>query len=485
MEFSAFLPETIVVAGASILLLLSLIGYRNKKYVNGILAMLIPIIAFIIIAFQAGSVSNLLFVQDGFAQFARGLLSLISLPILLSSFDMFSSDSKRQGEFLFLMLISLSGLMLLCQASSLMIVYLAIEISSIPLYMLAGFRVGSVRSKEAVVKYFLLGAFASAVTIYGMSLVYSTTHTLAFSQLAQHISPTLPGLTGLPIEYAGLIFIFAGLFFKIAAFPFHFWAPDVYEGSPPISTAFISVAPKIGVVVLMARFVGFAIPSALSTGVAWVVMSISAVTMTFGNITAIWQNNVKRIFAYSSIAQVGYILMGVAVIAIHPGTTIAKDGAIGILMYLTAYALMNIAGFSIIKVVESRRGGSSLKNFAGLGKTNPALSIAMVVTLVSLLGIPWTAGFFGKLFVFKSAINASLYWLVILAVVNSAISAFYYFGIVKYMYLKEPDESIEQSGFSDVFSSLSSGICSVGTAVLIMVPGLIPLIEKACRVFGD
>lgn len=484
MEFSAFLPETIVVAGASFLLLLSLINYNHKKYVNGILAMLIPIIAFLVIVLQSGGMSNLLFVQDGFANFARGLLLIISLPIILASLDMFSSDSKRQGEFLFLMLISVSGLMLMSQASNLMVVYLAIEISSIPLYMLAGFRVGNVRSKEAVVKYFLLGAFASAITIYGMSLVYSTTHTLAFSQLVTFISTELPGLTGLPIEYAGLIFIFAGLFFKVAAFPFHFWAPDVYEGAPPISTAFISVAPKIGVLVLMARFVGFAIPSALSTSVTWVVMSISAISMTFGNVSALWQSNVKRIFAYSSIAQIGYILMGVAVIALNPGSEIAVQGATGILMYLTAYALMNIAGFSIIKVVESRRGGSSLKHFAGLGKTNPALSIAMVITLVSLLGIPWTAGFFGKLFVFKSAIYSKLYWLVILAVVNSAISAFYYFGIVKSMYLTEPDESIEQTGFFDIFSSVASGICSVGTAILIMIPGLIPLMENACRMFG-
>ncbi|MEZ4813410.1 MAG: NADH-quinone oxidoreductase subunit N [Caldisericia bacterium] len=357
-----------------------------------------------------------------------------------------------------------------------MIVYLAIEITSIPLYMLAGMNTKDDISKEAVVKYFLLGAFASAITIYGISLVFTTTKTMLFSQL-------FSSLSGLPIEYMGLTFVFAGLFFKVAAFPFHFWAPDVYEGAPPVSTAFISVAPKIGVLIVMARFVGTALPPNLATSFGWVVIAISVLSMTFGNITAIWQTNVKRIFAYSSIAQIGYILMGVVVIAFNPGTELAAQGAAGILMYVTAYALMNIAGFSIIKVVEGRRGGSSLKHFAGLGKTNPALSIAMVVTLVSLLGVPWAAGFFGKLFVFKAAISAKLIWLVIVAVINSAISAFYYFGIVRAMYLEEPDEEIVQENFGNMFASVASGICALGTATLIMIPGLVMLIEKASQIF--
>ena len=477
VDLSAFLPEIIVVTGACLLLLISLIPYSGKKYVNGILAMLILVIAFFAITNQTDGISNLMFATDGFANYARGLLLLLSLPILLSSLDMFSADSKRQGQFLFLMLISISGLMLMSQATNLMVVYLAIEITSIPLYMLAGMKTNDSKSKEAVVKYFLLGAFASAMTIYGISLIYTTTHTMMFSVL-------FTKLTTLPINYMGLIFIFAGLFFKVAAFPFHFWAPDVYEGAPPISTAFISVAPKIGVLVLMARFVGFAIPDALSNDIAWIVMIISALSMTFGNITAIWQTNVKRIFAYSSIAQIGYILIGVAVIAMFPRTEFASQGATGILMYVTAYALMNIAGFSIIKVVESRRGGSSLKHFAGLGKTNPAIAVAMTITLVSLLGIPWAAGFFGKLFIFKAAISTKLYWLVILAVVNSAISAFYYFGIAKSMYLDKPDEEIVQTGFTDIFASATSAICSFGTAILIMIPGLIPLIENASSIFG-
>jgi len=486
-SFAPFIPETIVFGGACILLLVSLIRCPCKRLVTGFGAMLIPIVAFAVMCMQNGGVligqavesvnsGSLLFASDSFALYARGLLLLLSLIVMISAIDMFTEDSKRQGEFLFLMLISLGGLMLMTQASNLMVLYLAIEVSSIPLYMMAGLKVHDIKAKEAVVKYFLLGAFASAMTIYGISLIYTTAHTMTFTQIAT-------SLTGAPIEILGIVLVLAGLFFKIAAFPFHFWAPDVYEGAPPISTAFISVAPKIGVLIALSRFVGFSFITGSGTAnlVGWIIMGVSVASMTFGNVTAIWQKEVKRIMAYSSIAQIGYMLMGVVVIAFS--TEHAASGAAGILVYVTAYALMNIAAFSVIKVVEARRGGSSLKHFAGLGKTNPALAIAMIVTLVSLLGIPWAAGFFGKLFIFKAAVSANLYWLVIVAVVNSALSAYYYFGIARAMYLDTPSEEITQTETGNPFASFAAGLSAFGTAVLIMVPWITEFIQKASQVF--
>ena len=313
---------------------------------------------------------------------------------------------------------------------------------------------------------------------YGISLIYTTAGTFSFVELFNNIK-------GTPLEMAGFIFVLAGLSFKIAAVPFHFWAPDVYEGSPPISTAFISVAPKIGALIVLSRFISMGINPAASDNFAnlvkWSIAAISALSMTYGNLTAIWQTEVKRIMAYSSIAQIGYMLIGIVVIAFSPEAVIRSEGARGILMYVTAYALMNIAVFSVIKVVEARRGGTTLNHFKGLSKTDPGLALAMTVSLVSLLGIPFAAGFFGKLLIFTAGVSAGLYWLVVLAVINSAISAFYYFGIVKNMYFEAPDQECLRTetkpGFS--FAYLVAVVCSALTLVIGLLPWIYQLIAKA------
>nr|HPM44760.1 NADH-quinone oxidoreductase subunit N [Caldisericia bacterium] len=294
MNFASFYPEMVLLVGACIILLLSVFKFALRKYVLGLLAILTVVISFIVMQAVPGirEPAGNLFVQNDFSNFARGLLLVISVPILISSLDMFNDASKRQGEFVFLMLISVTGLMLLVQSSHMLSLYLGIELSSIPLYMLAGLKSHNPKSKEAVVKYFLLGAFASAMTIYGISLIYTTAGTFSFVELFNNIK-------GTPLEMAGFIFVLAGLSFKIAAVPFHFWAPDVYEGSPPISTAFISVAPKIGALIVLSRFISMGINPAASDNFANLVKrsiaAISALSMTYGNLTAIWQTEVKRI----------------------------------------------------------------------------------------------------------------------------------------------------------------------------------------------
>ncbi len=466
MNLSAFLPETIMLVGGCLVLLVSVFKMPFKRFVLGLLGIATAVIALIVllsldpVSHPAGN----LFLQDGFSNFARALLLIITVPIFVSSFDMFSEISKRQGQFVFLVLISVGGLMLLVQSTHMLSLYLAIEMSSIPLYLMAGLRLGDVKAKEAVVKYFLLGAFASAVIIYGFSLMFNTTGTLAFSELSKRI-------IGTPLEYLGIVMLIAGLAFKVAAVPFHFWAPDVYEGAPSISVAFISVAPKIGALVVLSRFVVMAINPIIAPAVWPLLAAISALSMTFGNLSALWQTEVKRIMAYSSIAQIGYMLIAVVVMAFDP--TIKEKAAEGMLMYVTAYALMNIAVFSIIKVIRNKYGGSTLSHFRGLSKTNPSLALAMLISLVSLLGVPFAAGFFGKLLVFTSGVSAGLYWLVVLAVINSGISAFYYFGIVKTMYLEQPDSEIAPAtteARSVGFAEAVGYVCALGTLVLGLVP---------------
>ncbi|NLI39767.1 MAG: NADH-quinone oxidoreductase subunit N [Caldisericales bacterium] len=478
MNLASFYPEMVLLAGASTILLLSVFRFPLRKYVLGLLAILAVAISFVVMQTVPGvrEPAGNLFVQNDFSNFARGLLLVISVPILLSSLDMFNDASKRQGEFVFLMLISVTGLMLLVQSSHMLSLYLGIELASIPLYMMAGLKLHDPTSKEAVVKYFLLGAFASAMTIYGISLIYTTAGTFSFVELFNNIK-------GTPLEMVGFIFVLAGLSFKVAAVPFHFWAPDVYEGSPPVSTAFISVAPKIGALIVLSRFVSMGINPASSSDfinlVKWSVAGISALSMTYGNLAAIWQTEVKRIMAYSSIAQIGYMLIGIAVMAFSSDAAIRSEGARGILMYVTAYALMNIAVFSIIKVVKIRRGGTTLNHFKGLSKTDPGLALAMTISLVSLLGIPFAAGFFGKLLVFTAGVSAGLYWLVILAIINSAISAFYYFGIAKNMYLEAPDQEYLEAKPAFSFAYLVAVVCSVSTLVIGLLPWIYQLIAKA------
>ncbi|MBP7732259.1 MAG: NADH-quinone oxidoreductase subunit N [Caldisericia bacterium] len=486
-HLSSFMPEIIVFVGACVLLLMSVLPIPNKKMVLGISAFAVPLIALVNLVKDIPYKENILpagamVVQDSVADFCCILLLLIASPVLLSSFDMFSSNSKRQGEFLFLLLLSLGFLMLMVQATNLIVLFLAIEGASIPLYMLAGLRKGDIRSKEAVVKYFILGAFASAITIYGISLIFAQSLSFDFAVIAK-VSSAGSIINTLTI---GFVLVVMGLGFKVAAFPFHFWAPDVYEGSPPVSTSFISVAPKIGALIALSRFVGFAMPEQIGLVITYLLMGVSVASMTYGNITALLQTEVKRLMAYSSIAQIGYMLISVVVISSKPSNVDMTSAAIaGIMMYVTAYALMNIGAFSIINVVEKERGGTTLDHFKGLSKTHPGLALAMVVILVSLLGIPFTVGFFGKLYVFSSAVGSSIIWIVIVAILNSALSAFYYFNIVKAMYIESPENSQELSmTYLKNPATISSFICTVGILFVGLVPAIYAAIDAASKAFG-
>jgi len=325
-------------------------------------------------------------------------------------------------------------------------------------YVLAGFIRQNIKSNEAALKYFLLGAFSSAFLLYGISLIYGLTGTTDIKAIASFI--TEKGLAGNFSLLLSVIFFTVAFGFKIAAAPFHMWTPDVYEGAPTSITAFMSVGPKAAGFAVLGRvfMVAFA-----SVKVEWaaILIPISILTMAIGNIVALSQTNIKRMLAYSSIAHAGYALLGVI--------TANNEGLAGMMNYLMIYAFMNIGAFAVIIMLRSEGfKGESISDYEGLSKTHPLAAMLMLIFMFSLTGIPPTAGFIGKLYIFMSAINAGYTWLVVVAVMFSAISAYFYLRIVIYMYMRDPKETVVLS------TSFSNGIALGITAVAVLFIGVMP-----------
>jgi NADH-quinone oxidoreductase subunit N len=338
-----------------------------------------------------------------------------------------------------MLLIATCGMMVLVSATDLVTVFLGIETMSIALYVLAGIRSERQRSGEAAIKYLLLGAFATGFLLYGMALLYGGTGGLHnLTEIGSAVS-RMGGAVPVYV-YAGAGLMMIGLLFKVAAVPFHFWSPDVYQGAPTPVTAFMSAGPKAAAFVAFIRVFAGALPdlSAAWGPALWV---IAVVTMTTGNIIAIAQKDIKRMLAYSSIAHAGYLLVGVLAAAKFE---VFKSAAAGVMFYLVAYYLMNIGAFTIaILVSRAREGGDyQIDDYKGMSASHPWLSAAMALFLISLAGIPPTAGFFGKLYVFSAAVNAGYVTLVVIAVLNSAISVYYYLRIVVFMYMQPAEKPI-------------------------------------------
>lgn len=473
MNYTLLLPEIVIFCGACILLIISLLPLSNRKLTLGVISVLVPVISlFLLLKSKAWDsyISDLL-IQDPLSFYCRILLLILVTFVIFASLEMFTNRSKRQGEFLTLLLFSAGGLMIMTQATHTLTLYLAIETSSIPLYMIAGLKLNDPKSKEAIVKYYLLGAFASAMLIYGVALIFSATDQLSFVQIARMVRLE-------PVVLLGTIMILAGLAFKIAAFPFHFWAPDVYEGAPPISSAMISVGPKIAALIAILRFVTMGIGGPFLPIITILLICFSALSMTFGNLSAIWQTEVKRIMAYSSIAQVGYMLLAVVVILISNysiGTESAGTLAMkGLLFYITSYSFTNIGIFSFLKTVEKIKGGTVLEDFQGLAKTHPWIAAPMAILLLSLLGLPILSGFFGKLMVFSSLAQINYWWLLILAILNSLISAYYYLGIIKAMFFLRSDSFSFLDNLKNNTAFITGYICLLATITL----GLLPWIYR-------
>ena len=431
------LPEIVLALGAMLLLMVG--AFRDERAIKGIdgAAILLLIVAGVIVALlPAGKLVTFdgSFVVDGFARFLKLLALTGSATAILMSSHYLEVEKRQKFEYSILILLSTTGMLMLISAADLIALYLGLELMSLALYVVAAINRDSVRSTEAGLKYFVLGALSSGMLLYGASLVYGFTGTVTFAGIAKAASQVGPGQTNLGLVF-GLVFLFAGFCFKVSAVPFHMWTPDVYEGAPTPITAFFAAAPKVAGIAMFVRTTIVAFPGILSQ---WqqIVVFVAIASMALGAFAAIGQRNIKRLMAYSSIGHMGFALVGLAA-----GT---QEGVQGVLVYMTIYVAMTLGTFACI--LSMRRDGQMVENIsdlAGLARTKPAMAFFFALLLFSLAGIPPLAGFFAKFYVFLAAIKAGLFTLAVIGVVTSVVGAYYYLTIVKIMYFEEPAKPFE------------------------------------------
>lgn len=454
-DLNIILPEIIL----SVYAMLALVGavYTAKDELASTLCWLTAIL-FAVIAFwissdssAAQSAFNGMFIDDGFARFAKVIILLSAAAVLVMSVDYMRRRDLMKFEFPILISLAVVGMMMMVSAGNLMSLYMGLELQSLALYVVASFRRDSVNSTEAGMKYFVLGALSSGLLLYGASLVYGYTGSADFAIIIQ--SAGQGGSIGLMI---GLVLVISGLAFKVSAVPFHMWTPDVYEGSPTPVTAFFATAPKVAAMALFARVMHDAFGDATAD---WqqVIVLMSLLSMFLGAVAAIGQTNIKRLMAYSSIAHMGYALMGLAA-----GTAYGVEA---MLMYMTFYVIMNIGTFAFIMTMEKDgQPVTDIQSLNLLSKSNPGKALAVMVLMVSLAGIPGTIGFFGKLYVLQAAYEAGLLWLAIAGVIASVIGAYYYLRIIYLMWFgTEQDDALDD--YSTPMLTAFVSISAIATVV--------------------
>ena len=429
--FGPILPELLLLAGALALLLLGAIQGEKTVGVVDIASVVILLGTAVLVILEPGVRVETFggsFVVDNFSRFMKVLALLGSASAIVMSIDYFRERRIRRFEFGILVLTSTAGMMVMISARDLVLLYLGLELMSLSLYVIASIDRDNLRSTEAGLKYFVLGALSSGMLLYGASLIYGFTGTVAFTGIAEAAKQS----TSIGLIF-GLVFLFTGLAFKVSAVPFHMWTPDVYEGAPTPVTAFFSAAPKVAA---MALFLRAALDAFPTVAPQWqqIIIFISIASMVLGAFAAIGQRNIKRLMAYSSIGHVGYALIGLAA-----GTA---QGVQGVLVYMAIYVAMTLGTFACILAMR-RAGGyvEDIDQLAGLARTQPVVALFFGALLFSLAGIPPLAGFFAKFYVFLAAIDAKLYTLAVIGVVSSVVGAYYYLRIVKIMYMDEPSDA--------------------------------------------
>jgi len=426
---------------------------------------------------------NGMLVVDKFAVFFKLLFLGVALLVILATTDYAGKFKRFQGEYYALILLSTLGMMLMAAATDLITVYISLELTSISLYVLVGF-LKDRKSTEASLKYLLLGAVASAVLLYGMAMVFGFTGQTQLGAIAGSIgSLSREAVLASPALLMGIVMLIAGFGFKIAAVPFQMWVPDVYEGAPTPVTAYLSVASKAAgfAMILRVFFSAFGMPEWLTANWGAVFAALAVAGMIIGNVTAIPQSNIKRLLGYSSIAQAGYLLVGLATLGFAPASSI--QGQSGILFFLASYAVTNIGAFIAIIAISNKIDSDEIADYAGMGRRAPVLALALTFCLISLIGMPPAAGFMAKFYIFSAAVQNDLLWLVIIAVINSVISAYYYLRVVKVMWFGEAasEEKVPSSGAP----RLALFICVLGVLVLGIIPGaLMRLAEVASKLFA-
>ncbi len=480
-------PEIAIASLAALLLLVDLV-VRRKGYLAplALLGLVVPLALGILLwldldggaAIPNEGILSSSLVVDRFSLFFKLLLVPVAAVVILMSGAYARRDRSFEAEFYALVLFSTSGMMLLASSVELITIYVALELTALPIAALAAFMPEG-RSSESGLKFLILSGISSALLLYGMVLVYGFTGSTVLSEVAARIAEI--GLDGgTPFgSYAllfGAVLIIAGFGFKITAFPFQMWAPDVYEGAPTSITAFLSVASKAAgfAVILRVFYVAFPL-EALSIEWSAIFAVLAALSMTVGNLIAIAQSNIKRMLAYSTVAHAGYIMVGLAAVAARVDSAQVDTGPSGVLFYLSGYAVTNLAAFAAVIAVTARTGTDEIGGFAGMYRRAPLLSAVMAFSMISLTGVPPTVGFMAKIYIFGAAVNAGLTWLAIVGVLNSVISAYYYLRVVKVMVLSPPTDE------TPVTASLPVGAALTVTTAGILVFGLYPapLIEFA------
>ncbi|MSQ33838.1 MAG: NADH-quinone oxidoreductase subunit N [Dehalococcoidia bacterium] len=464
-------PELSLTGLALALILLDLVVKRKGVLAGfAVLGLLVPLVFSILLWGERGtSFANILIV-DEFSLFFKFLLLGVAAAVILSSVDYVAKFRALQGEFYALILLSTAGMMLVAATQELITIFVSLELVSVCLYVLAGF-LRDPKSSEASLKYLLLGAVAAAVMVYGMALVFGLTGTTYLDQIAVSLRGT--DLAQSPALIVGIVFIAVGFGFKVAAVPFQAWVPDVYQGAPTPVTAYLSVASKAAgfAVILRVFYLAF---GDFTTDWSMVFAILSAVSMALGNLVAIQQTDIKRFLGYSSIAQAGFIMIGLA--------TIGEEGASRVLFYLGAYAFTNLAAFIAIIAISNKINSDRIDDYAGMVRRAPVLAICLALAMISLIGIPPTAGFWAKVLLFQSAVGAGLGWLVILGVINSVVSAYYYLRVVKVMFLQAPPTGERIGASPPVWASVA--VATLGIVTFGVVPGLLlRLAESAARSF--
>ncbi|MEP7135423.1 MAG: NADH-quinone oxidoreductase subunit N [Chloroflexota bacterium] len=465
LDFQTILPYTILTAWACVLLLVDLFIPKDRKGITALLAALGLAITLGFTLAQVGterSAFNNMVVLDGFSTFINALLLISGLLGVALAYGYVKRMGIERGEYYTLLLFSVTGMMLMAQATDLIMVFLALELLSIPLYVLAAFAHPKPESEEAGLKYFLLGAFSTGFVVYGIALIFGATGSTSLAAIVASASSTSSGL----LLTIGAALLLIGFGFKVAAVPFHMWTPDVYQGAPTAVTAFMSSGAKIAGFAALLRVFATAFPSIATdmTGVLW---ALAALTMIVGNVIAVSQTDIKRLLAYSSIAHAGYILMAF----VPYGNPDVRNVSIAAgLFYLVTYAITNFGAWGVVIALEKSEGrGLAIADYAGLGKKHPALAAAMTVFILSLIGFPPTLGMVGKFYLFRAVLSGGFTGLAIIGVVTSLISAFYYLRVVVNMYMREGDPVTE----SETWLNLSTGVTAVLTVALSLVPGFL------------
>ncbi|MBI4339894.1 MAG: NADH-quinone oxidoreductase subunit N [Chloroflexi bacterium] len=473
-------PEIALAGLAGLVVLLDLIT-RRKGLVGGValLGLAAPLVFSLVLwgeVNQDGALPGVFgtLVVDKFALFFKLVVLAVVAVVILGSADYVSRFQRYQGEFYALVLFSATGMTLLAATTELITIYISLELTSLPLAALAAF-LRDERSTEAGLKFLLLSALSSALLLYGMVLVYGYAGSTQLGDIARAVAQG--GMPfGSPAVLAGGVLMAAGFGFKIAMFPFQMWVPDVYEGAPTPVTAYLSVASKAaGFAVLLRVFYVALAEVSLDWSALFAVLSV--LSMTVGNLVAMGQSNVKRLLAYSTIAHAGYILVGLAAIAARTPDGSSGLGPSGVLFYLGAYAATNLAAFFAIIALTSKTGSDEIEGLAGMGKRAPVVSAVLAFALVSLIGIPPTAGFMGKLYLFNAAVHADMVWLAIVGVLNSVASAYYYLRVVRVLYVSSNDSQERVS--TSVQVRLALALSGLGVLFLGLFPGPLLLVTEA------